>query len=91
MAYSDIAPTLSSTGLTKEELETEFNNMPSLPVPNPDPTITKAKAQAILADWCAGNKGIGEMAHQNDLTQSQVKLILKEIMDAHNAHENNDL
>jgi hypothetical protein len=87
MAYTDLAPTMDSVGLTQAEIEVEFSNMPTPPVPNPDPTITKVKVQAVLAAWCTGSLGVGEIAQDNNLTPNQVKVILREIMDAHSAHE----
>jgi len=94
--YEAVAPTVMSTGeFTVTQIENKLSSIPSAPEPQPTPTITKAKVvnifNTVFDTWSvstgiANAGGILEIARDNDLTTSQVKLIIKEISAMYNAY-----
>jgi hypothetical protein len=88
--YNRVAPTVQSIGnFTKAQIETNLAKVPALPVPAPEPTITKAKIVAVFNDLFNGKtpqqaieqaNGIANIAKTHDLTVHQLKTIVDELV-----------
>lgn len=85
MAYEDIAPTISGTGITQNQVDAYFSALPAAPVTPPPPAITSALVQAVadkVFDGLGGiqkHGGITKIAQDVGLTTDQVKGIIKEL------------
>jgi len=85
MTYAEMAPVISSTGITKKAIENYFAALPEPTPATPDPEITKAKVQALAdkvydgLDGIAKHGGIIQIASDCDLTPGQVKSLINEM------------
>ena len=80
MAYSDIAPIVSGTGITKTQVETYFTNLEAPAEAVEAPKVTKVNVQKIANKLYSGEAfSISKLAGGQGLNTSQVKTIIKEI------------
>ena len=83
MTLSDIAPTISSLGITQTQVNTYFENKIQPPAQPEAPVITKEKvisvANALYVDGIETHNGLLGLAQEVGLKVSQVKLLVKEI------------
>jgi len=85
MSIKDLAPTVDSVGITQNQINTYFENLPD-PKPAPvQPEITKAKVVALANLVFDGSNGVekhggfGNMAVEVGLTKAQVKTLVAEM------------
>lgn len=84
MSYEEKAPIISGTGIKKTQVDNYFSNMPTKPAPQPEPSITKTKVQAVAdayygASGIEASGGVKKLASTVGLTTDQVKAIVKEL------------
>jgi len=89
MTYEELAPVVSSTGITKSAVETYFENVEEPQAPAELPEVTKPKIVAIADALFSGEDfALVQLASDVQLTVGQVKTIIKEINGLHNAYLN---
>ena len=81
--YTEMAPIIQGTGVTKTSVDNYFENLPEPPAPSVDPAITKAKivivANAYLVDGIEKSNGFNGIVRLSGLRKHQVKAIIREI------------
>lgn len=83
MSYSDLAPIISGAGISQNQVENYFNNLPTQPEPQPEPIITVQKIQALAniyynGDDLANHGGLKQVASDVGLSTDQAKLLIQE-------------
>lgn len=82
--YAELAPIISGTGITRNQVETYFENLPDPPDPPTPPTITSSKVVDLAniyfeASGVEKRGGLRQVAIEVGLWVSQCKAIIDEI------------
>lgn len=82
--YEELAPIISGTGITRNQVETYFENLPEPPSPPSPPEITSAKIVAMANIYfepvgIEKRNGLLKVAQEVGLWPSQCKSIIAEI------------
>lgn len=89
--YSEMAPTIQSTGITKTQVEAYFAALPEPPPSSQLPSITKSKVEGVANKVYDGLNGVSKhggilkIARSEGLTSGQVKKLIVEMETLHSA------